>query len=235
MDQMEKQIGSRIRMFRRLRGLSVEQLGGAIGKSKATVYKYESGLIPIGVDTLLDIAGALKVAPAHFFDTPSTTAKNSPKVGLFDKGRLYAYYFDGRIKQIVRSLLTFYPDAEEEMGYRASFYMHLNDFSKPEQSRYIYSGTLISHELVSYFILENIMLPIETFVMEILHPLQTSLNTWGLFLGISDQPLTPMTTKILFSKVPLSQQELQTYPLMFTKDELKNIREKNAILLSIRE
>lgn len=235
MNQIEKQIGYRIRMFRKLQGLSVEQLGAAIGKSKATVYKYESGLIPVSVDTLFDIAEALKIAPTYFFDTPSASVKKNPKVGLFDKGRLYAYYFDGRIRQVVRSLLTFYPDADEGEGYRATFYMHLHDFSKPEYSRYIYSGKLTSHEMVSYFILENLTLPIETFVIEVLHPLQTNLNTWGLFLGISDQPLTPMATKILFSKVPLTQQELQTYPLMFTKEELKSIREKNAILLSIRE
>ena len=44
-----------------------------------------------------------------------------------------------------------------------------------------------------------------------------------------------MTTKMLFSKVPLSNKELEAYPLAFTKDELKSIRRNNSLLLSIRE
>ena len=113
--------------------------------------------------------------------------------------------------------------------------MNLKDFNQPEYSRYIYRGSLISHELVSFFIMENITLPIETMTIEVIHPFQTEQTTWGVFLGLSDQPLAPMTTKMLFSKVPLSNKELEAYPLAFTKDELKSIRRNNSLLLSIRE
>lgn len=234
MEALAAHVGNKIRLFRKVRGLTADQLSDRIQKSKATIYKYESGQIPIDVDTLSRIAEALNVEPMYFFDLPFTKENSTSRISFFNSNRLYAYYYDGRIRQLVRSLLTFRPNTEDPSAYQASFFMNCTDFAKPELSRYIYSGTLFSHETASYFILENVTLPIETLTIELIHPFQTSLYTWGLFLGISDQPLAPMATKLLISKVPLTPQQLEAYPLAFTKDELKDIREKNALLLSIR-
>lgn len=233
MQELSKHVGNRIRTFRKVRGLSVEQLGERIGRSKATVYKYESGHIPVDVDTIAEISKVLKIEPAFLFDIPTAKGTAKHNIAFFDTGCLYTYYFDGRIKRVVRSLLAFHPD-QENGGNVASFYMNLTDFAEPERSRYIYSGTLFSHETVSYFVLENITLPIETLVIEMMHPFQTSQTTWGLFMGLSDQPLAPMAAKMLFSKVPLTNKELECYPLAFSKDELRSIKDKNSVLLSIR-
>lgn len=232
MGDLAHRVGLRIRSFRRMRGLSVEQLAARIEKSKATVYKYESGQIPVDVDTLSDISAALQMDASFFFDQPVLKRSGRPGISFFDSNRLYAYYYDGRIKRVVRSLLAFRPGPEGEIDH-ASFYMNLTDFEKPETSRYIYSGNFSSHETVSYFIFENLTLPIETLVIELLHPFRTSLISWGVFLGMSDSPMTPMATKILVSKAPLTDEELASYPLRFTKEELKDIREKNALLLAL--
>ena len=93
---------------------------------------------------------------------------------------------------------------------------------------------MISHETVSYFILENITLPIETLVLQILNPFRNSLTSWGLFMGMSDHPATPMAAKMLFSKRLLTTKEIEQFPLVLTKDELRKIRSQNALLLSIR-
>ena len=231
-------VGKRLRTFRIMRGLSVGQLAKRISRSNATVYKYESGEIDMDLTTLGQVAAALNLEPAFFFDIPNYNSAINQHVkapiAFFDSGHFYTYYYDGRIKRIVRSLLTFYP-THERTGYAASFYMNLKDFSQPEYSRYIYRGTLTPHETVSFFIMENITLPIEIMTIEVIHPFQTSQTTWGVFLGLSDQPLAPMTTKMLFSKTPLSNKELEAYPLALTKNELKGIRLNNALLLSIRE
>ena len=234
MENLSVHVGNRIRTFRKVRGLSVEQLGERIGRSKATMYKYESGDIPVDVDTIATISKVLKIEPVFLFDICLVTCDIKHNIAFLNTGRIYTYYFDGRIKKIVRSMLMFHPSPQNDRNV-ASFYMNLSDFSKPEQSRYIYSGTLSSHETVSYFILENITLPIETLVIEMMHPFQTSVTTWGLFMGLSDQPLAPMATKMLFSKTQLTNKELEDYPLAFTKDELRNIKDKNSLLLSIRE
>ncbi|RGZ00452.1 helix-turn-helix transcriptional regulator [Clostridium sp. AM58-1XD] len=234
MSELTKEVGERLRAYRKMRGMTVEQLAKKIDRSNPTVYKYESGQISLDVDTIEAIAKVLKISPAFFFGTPETHTKAHPLIPFFDTNRLYTYYFDGRIKKQVKSLLTFYPDMNGDR-FACSFYMNLADFSRPEQSRYLYSGRMISHETVSYFVMENITLPIESLTIQMIHPFQTSQTTWGIFMGLSDQPLAPMSTKMLFSKEPLSAQELSDYPLAFTKEEMKSIKNKNAILLSIRE
>ncbi len=232
MGKLAEHTGQRIRTFRKLRGISAQQLAQRIGKSKATVYKYESGEIPPDVDTLADISRELDVEPANLLDLPFQRRDVTPKLSFFDANRLYAYYYDGRTRRMTRSLLTFCPSADGE-PWKASFYMNAPDFSHPERARYLYTGTLVSYEIASYFTFRNLTLPIETLVIELLHTFRTGLCTWGLFMGLSDQPLTPMATKILLSKLPLSDEELAGHPMMFTKSELRDVREKNALLLSM--
>ena len=234
MESLSVRVGRRIREFRRARGLTVAQLGQILGKSAATVYKYESGEIAPDVNQIQQFATALQTDPVYFFDVPARYRMDSARVPYMDTGRLYTYYFDGRVGKLTKSLLLFYPHPEET-GIQASFYLNLTDFDRPEQARYIYSGSMVSHDTVSYFVMQNTTLPIETYVIEVVHPMQTTQTTWGLFLGLSDEPATPMTTKMLFSRVPLAEKELSSYPLRFTKEELKTIRRKNAILLTIRE
>ena len=231
MGEISLQTARRIKTFRKQQNMSIVQLAGRIGKSPATVYKYESGQIPLDMDVLEDISRALGVAPVYFFDQPSGWGSLPPKVSFLDNGRLYAYYYDGRIKRISKSLLTF--GSDDAGRANAAFYMHLRSFEEPEQARYLYAGSVLSHEMVTYFILENITLPTETLTLQVLHPFRNSLTSWGMFMGMSDQPVTPMATKMLFSKRLLTVKEIEQIPIMFTKEELKKIRLQNALLLSM--
>ena len=55
MGKVNHYVGQRIQFFRKLKGFTQQQLADAIGKSKATVSKYEKGEISIDVETLNDI------------------------------------------------------------------------------------------------------------------------------------------------------------------------------------
>lgn len=233
MHELTLQIANRIKTFRRRQNMSIAELARRISKSTATVYKYESGQIPVTVDVLEDIAAALGVDPVYFFDFPSGWGSRPPKVSFLENGQLYAYYYDGRIHQLSKSLLTF--GSNGEGNAHAMFYMHLKSFEKPENARYLYAGRMLSHEMVSYFFLENVTLPTETLTLQVMHPFRNSLTSWGLFMGLSDQPLTPMATKMLFSSRLLTLHEIEQFPLAFTRDELKRIRLQNALLLSIQQ
>ena len=130
MGNLAQHAGQRIRTFRKLRGMSAQQLAQRIGKSKATVYKYESGEIPPDVDTLADISRELDVEPAHLLDVPFQKRDVTPKLSFFDANRLYAYYYDGRTRQMTHSLLTFCPSADGE-PWEAFLYMISTTRSAP--------------------------------------------------------------------------------------------------------
>lgn len=227
---LTQQAAKRLKLFRKQKGLSVAVLAEKIHRSPATVYKYESGQIPLDMVTLEEISRVLGVPPAYFFEIPVRGGITGKHASFLEDGRLYAYYYDGRIRQISRSLLTFGEEKEGEI--QTVLYMHLRNFEEPESARYLYHGTMIPHETVSCFVLENVTMPMETLVIQLLHPFQNSLTSWGLFMGISDHPAAPMAAKMLFSRRVLTKKELEEYPLVFTREEMRRIRQRNSLFLA---
>ena len=61
MKQVNQHIGNRIRNFRKMKKLTIQQLADMIHKSRATVSKYETGEITLDIETLYDISSALDV------------------------------------------------------------------------------------------------------------------------------------------------------------------------------
>lgn len=62
-EQIDKDIGVKLREFRLAAGFSQVQLGAAIGRSYVQIQKYESGANRIAVATLIHICRALELNP----------------------------------------------------------------------------------------------------------------------------------------------------------------------------
>ena len=72
-----RQIGLKIAYYRKLRGLTPEELAEQVGLTPAFIGHLEAPNIPkaLSLDALFDIAGALDVPPSRFLvfeDEPST-------------------------------------------------------------------------------------------------------------------------------------------------------------------
>lgn len=69
-------VGERVRMRRKMLGMSQETLGLAMGISSQQIQKYERGANRISASKLFQAAGVLSVPISYFFDgLPSTDAK----------------------------------------------------------------------------------------------------------------------------------------------------------------
>ena len=113
-------VGQRIKKYRKSRGYTIEQFSAMINKSKATLSKYENGTITIDIETLYDIAQALNIDLKCFIDyQPPVFHQEQVLTGnfYFNTPQAYMYYFDGRIHQLVRSLLRFSP-CRRRRGHR---------------------------------------------------------------------------------------------------------------------
>jgi transcriptional regulator with XRE-family HTH domain len=66
--QIDKEIGSRMRMRRMLIGMSQEKLGEMLGLTFQQVQKYEKGTNRISVGRMIDIAHVLGVEIGFFFE-----------------------------------------------------------------------------------------------------------------------------------------------------------------------
>ena len=85
MEDINRFVGGRIHFFRKLRGYTLQALAEAIGKSKATVSKYEKSEIAIDIEVLFDIARALGVSVSQLTDYPAPAAPR-PAPSLYRKG-----------------------------------------------------------------------------------------------------------------------------------------------------
>ena len=113
MENISKYLGSRIRSFRKLRKMTLQQLADAISKSRATVSKYETGEIALDVQTLYEISAALEVPMGKLTDyqppreeTPVNPAPTWNGASPFFKAStLYFYFYDGRYQRLKEGLI----------------------------------------------------------------------------------------------------------------------------------
>ncbi len=67
-DPIDQHVGSRVKMRRLVLGISQEKLADAVGVTFQQVQKYEKGANRMGSSRLMQVANALKVTPAFFFE-----------------------------------------------------------------------------------------------------------------------------------------------------------------------
>ena len=69
---IDKHVGSRVRMRRRMLGMSQEKLGDSLGLTFQQVQKYEKGTNRIGASRLQQISHILQVPVSFFFEGAPT-------------------------------------------------------------------------------------------------------------------------------------------------------------------
>lgn len=231
MFSISKQIGSKIRSFRKSKGLSAQQMGNLICKSKATVCKYESGEITIDINTLYDIATALNIEVQQLLydiciqSEEKNFFRNSH--GFFSSQRqYYSYFYDGRNNTINRSVLDF---EQNEKEISVALYMNVSDYKNYTNCEYSYWGKLEENETSSNIFMRNQDTPIERIAIVILSPFRNCNELYGIMSGISDRPFMPIALKMLFSKTPLELDEKLLQKLKLSKEDINNIKRYNML------
>ena len=141
-------VGQRIKKYRKSRGYTIEQFSAMINKSKATLSKYENGAITIDIETLYDIAQALDIDLKCFIDyQPPVFHQDAalPKNNYFNQSLAYMYYYDGRVRQMVRSLLRFSRAADRE-GIEVTLYLGVTSFSDPDRCQHLFTGEMKAYD-----------------------------------------------------------------------------------------
>jgi transcriptional regulator with XRE-family HTH domain len=112
-------VGSRIRMFRKDRGMSQTQLGEKLGVTFQQVQKYEKGKNRVGASRLQMISTALGVPVERLFtDGPATSRTSAAKPVAFDPQALrFAEAFTRLNDKALRSSIL---DMVEAMARKSS-------------------------------------------------------------------------------------------------------------------
>jgi transcriptional regulator with XRE-family HTH domain len=114
------------------KGLSQAELGDALGVSFQQIQKYEKGVNRVGGGRVQEVAIALDVAVAYFYEGAPGSAKTKPAPGAADvssfmtspDGVVIAQAYqrlpvDGKQRRIVRDLIVSIVDAHTAMTAKA--------------------------------------------------------------------------------------------------------------------
>lgn len=225
MNSVNEHVGSRIRLYRQMKRFTLAELAEKIHKSKATLSKYETGDIAVDVETLFEIAEALKIRPVQLLDyDPEPRTKENAPDGFFPEKRVYMYFFDGRKRKIRCSLLDI---SREGTPCTASLYYDVKDLSQPESCRNLYFGTVEFFDTITQFSFDSQSNRMEKLALCAANPFDRSGQVLGMLTGLSRYPMLPVSIKVILSDVPLTDNESLRESLILSRSDFKLIRTLN--------
>ena len=225
MISVNQHVGSRIRLYRQMKRFTLAELAEKIHKSKATLSKYETGDIAVDVETLFEIAEALRVRPIQLLDYDTEAdKKDSVPDSFFPEKRIYLYFFDGRKRKVRCSLLDI---SREGTPASASLYYDVKDLSQPESCRNLYFGTVEFFDTVTQFSLDSQSSRVEKLPLCAANPFDRSGQVLGMLTGLSRYPMLPVSIKCILSDTPLQDNETLRESLILSRSDFKLIRTLN--------
>lgn len=228
MDNIPLVIGSRIRLYRQAKKISLSELSERIHKSKSTLSKYENGEISMDVTTLFDVAQALGVAPTQLVAV-STDNKEKKKVEISGVRRKYMYIFDGKTNKITHSVLEIYENGEEHQP--VTLFYNTPSFDKYDKCKALYYGMVYEHDYVTNYSLQNQSNEMESVFMCTVKPFELSERRIGLISGISARNLLPVCCKFVLADTILKEDDELKSTLMLSKEDLRLIKRFNMFVI----
>ncbi len=230
MNEISFHVGNRIRLYRKMKHLTIEVFASMIGKSKATISKYENGDISIDIETLFEIAKALGVSINQLVDYELPISEDLSSAEEFvGKVRTYLYFYDGRKNRIIKNIIEIQGKGENGKC-SANLYADVDDSFDIYKCRFMYQGNMRKYDSLTNYTFENKNNKIEKVFLYAIHPFSHSNYMVGMFSGLSTQPFLPVSFKVVLSLHPLSEEVVQQ-ELSITKEQLKTIKKMNMFVV----
>lgn len=229
MSELDALIGRNIRILRRARRMTLEQMAEKLHKSKATAGKYEQGAIAMDVDTLFDAAAALCVRPSQLLSDIVPGQAGALKGAAADGTRKYLYYYDGRTGRTVRSLLV--TDTAQQGEPAVTLFYNIASFTEPSRCRALYYGKKQKHDFVTNYLMENQSNGIEHMFICVTKPLDYAGQETGMLSGLSSRTMLPVSAKCVLSETALNEDDALVARLLLTKEDMRLTRKCNMFAL----
>lgn len=235
MKEVSIHVGKRIRLYRKMKNLTIEMFAGMIGKSKATVSKYENGDISIDIETLFSIAAALGISINQLVDYEDAAALRDGDSESMKRSagkiRYYLYFYDGRRSRIVKNVIEVQGDGEDGV-YNANFYSDIEDYSNCYNCKFLYHGIMKKFDAFTNFNFENLNNKVEQLFLYGINSFSHNNKMIGMLSGLSTQPILPASFKCLLSTNILEENEEMKAQLVFSKEDIKQLKKMNMFVIS---
>ena len=255
MNELSRHIGRRIRQFRKLQGLTLQQMADQLKKSKATMSKYETGDIILDIETLYAAADLLQVSISQLTDyrpEEEILPGNENEVSLgetsqpfykkgaspfFQADKLFFYYYDGRYRRLKEGTIRIHRPDRTKLACSASAVI-TSGTPMGRSSEEYYIGEMLYSDMVIRFIFSNQHSGLEQNMLYIFNPPDSPDGfAEGLLSGLSTADQIPCAFKCLVSLVPQDTDLAGSLMrrLTFTKKELQLLQKRNTLLADSQE
>ena len=240
MNEISNYIGSRIKNYRKMQKMTMQELADRIHKSRATVSKYENGEITIDVETLFEISKVLQISFSQLTDyhpqseyeeiMPQPTDYNGESP-FFKADKLYFYFYDGRYNRLKEAVINIHKNTVDESGaFEASFALHTTTTSGRSSEIY-YTGNVLYSDMLIRFSFVNQYNRLEQDLLYIFNPMELRDSTEGLLCGISSTDLMPCAFKCIVTLEQSHDYDELQKRLMLTSKEVKRWQKMNMFLV----
>ncbi len=238
MENINQCLGARIRNYRKMKNLTLQQLADQIHKSRATVSKYETGEITLDIETLFEISKVLDVDLSRLADyrpdeqPPLTPAVDySGESPFFKADRLYFYFYDGRYHRLKEAVIDIHKNVVDKDGCCDASMSIRSSTPTGRSSEIYYNGSVLYSDMLIRFSFVNCYNKLEQDLLYIFNPLELRDYTEGLLCGISSADLMPCAFKCLVTLNPSTDYEnLQQHLLLSVKD-LRRWQKMNMLIV----
>ncbi|MBP3463278.1 MAG: helix-turn-helix transcriptional regulator [Clostridia bacterium] len=224
----KKEFGEKLRNVRKSKGLSLENIGKAIGKNATTVGRYESGEILPDAEQIYLLCNELEISESELFNRSKIQNIENSK-NPFEVNTLFLYY------------IAYFPKTDRyDKGKFKLTITEKEDMCQVDMVDYktnkIYlSGYVLADSNIAVFVLENykpnnLRLEITEIILNIAR------GTNELMLGslhCTNGNYVPSNRKCIISKKDLEFSDDMLEKLKITKSELDELNEKNILYLDV--
>ena len=232
MAKISREIGSRIRTFRKSRHMTLEELAAILCKNKSTLSKYETGEIILDIETIYEISRALGIHVEQLlYCTPDRVAiQEAGARSAFFSGltQFYAYYYDGRVNRIIPAVFDVLLLSEDHR-YKIMAYFNFEAFASYQNCETSYWGYMEHYDALTNISLTNQSSPMEKCNCQILETYVNTDTRWGLFATLSCRPMMPVAIKMLFSKKRLPEDDALLQKLKVKKEDIRLMKLYNMM------
>lgn len=204
MGEISKQIGERIRFYRKLNGMKIEELAKRMFKSSATLSKYERGSIVMDVETLYQAAEIFQIAPSALMAEPKRAVDESGATakGIFQKAdRLYLYWAHGtKLYDLNRGILEWNPAA-----WDANIFACVDKTLNKNTALAVYEGKIVHTDIFSRIVAVNPVNSIDYVVMHVRDNLTNENIANAMLLSIINRTFEPCALPMLVCRQPQTE------------------------------
>lgn len=220
-------LGAKIRVFRKAKRVSLNDIAQVLNKSISTVAKYETGEINIDVESLILLCEYLHVnisdlLPAHtFHDAEKNRLRYSEQ--FIDK--VYIYYYRAYDHWIHRCVIE-----NNNTTFKSMLYFDVKDEQNPYKCTHVYQGTVHYTDSHIYYVFFNAAMPFDMLTINVPSVSRDVEYQIGLLTSITVY-YQNMAGKILISETPIHDQNLLMEKLKISKQDLKELKHSNFFIV----